>query len=316
LALLPLVARAWDLSPDATRILSDPSFLPSGGQLFGSTLFNYNQLSSNTANYLGSPQSSNTTDTTTLNQLFEFGVTDDLCLRVSDIYQVQGATNTNASGASTVTTSTGFGDPNFTAVWRFLDEKTQPFNWDLIGTYTPNLFSAETGTQDQFGTLARGGATAAVGSALSYETRGLTVYGLFLATYLDGRDILNQATNVTVSYEPSWQYAFEIMTQTRFADDWSLNAGVSQTYADDASASFVTTAGKTVSFTTQPGQLTMLSASLNYQVTPGGFAASFLYSHDFYGDGGNDYPTLPKNDTTTSGKQADIFGAMARYAFN
>jgi hypothetical protein len=316
LVLLPLGVQALDLAPDASRILSDPSFLPVGGELNGSSQFNISQLRYTNFNYLGAQQVSNSTETTTLNQLLEFGVTDDLCLRVSDIYQVQGATNNYASGASTVTTSTGFADPVFTAIWRFLDEKNNPLNWDLIGSYTPNLINAATGTQDQFGTVARGGSTAAGGSALSYETKGLTVYGEFLATYMDSRDVLNQATNVTTTYQPSWQYSLLIMTQTRFAEDWSLNAGVSQTYVDDADASFVSTTGKLFQFTNQPGNLTMLTASLNYQVTPGSFVASLLYSHDFYGDAGNVYSAFPKSDTTTSGKQADVFGAIARYAFN
>ncbi len=178
------------------------------------------------------------------------------------------------------------------------------------------MINAATGTQDQFGTVARGGATAAAGSALSYETKGWTVYGEFLSTYMDSRDVLNQANNVTTSYQPSWQYSLYFTTQTRFAEGWSLNAGVSQTYVDDTEASFVSTTGKLFQFTSQPGNLTMLAASLNYQVTPGSFVASLLYSHDFYGDGGNDFPAFPKSDTTTSGKQADIFGAIARYAFN
>jgi hypothetical protein len=316
LALLPLGARALDLTPDASRVLSDPSYLPLGGRLFGSTQFNFNQLGSNTANYQGAPLSSNSTLTTTLNQLFEFGVTDELSLRVSGVYQVQGITNTSSSGASTVTTSTGFGDPNFAATWRFLDEKDRPFNWDLIGVYAPNLISAQNPSTDQFGSVARGGAVASLGTALSYKTKGFTAYGHFLATYFDSRDILNPTTSITTTYEASWQYAFDVTTQTRLGGGWSLNAGVSQTYVDNADASFTNASGKLFQFTGQPGGLTMLTASLNYQVTAGGFVASLLYSHDFYGDSGNDFATLPKSDTTTSGKQSDIYGAMVRYVFN
>ncbi len=132
IVLLPLMARAFDFAPDASRILSDPSFLPVGGQLFGSTQFNISQLSYNNSNYLGTPQVSNSTETTTLNQLFEYGVTDDLCLRVSDLYQVQGATNNYASAASTVTTSTGFARTQYSRLsgdsWT---KKTVP----SIGTY-------------------------------------------------------------------------------------------------------------------------------------------------------------------------------------
>lgn len=316
LALLPLGARGFDLAPDASRVLSDPSYLPLGGRLYAGTQFTFNQLTSNTANYLGAPLSSLATTTTTLNQLFEFGLTDDFSLRADGTYQVQGVTNDSASGASTVTTSTGLSDPTFTAIWRFLDEKDHPFNWDLIGAYAPNLISAQSATTDEFGSVARGGAVASMGTALSYKTKDFTVYGLFLSTYFDSRASLNQANGITTNYQSSWEYTCQVTTQTRLGAGFSLNAGVSQTYVDNADASFTNAAGKLFQFTTQPGDLTLLVASLNYEVTPGGFVASLLYSHDFYGAGGNDFTTNPKSDTTTSGKQTDIWGAMARYVFN
>lgn len=316
MAFLPPGAQALDLTPDASRVLSDPSYLPPGGRLFGSTQFNFSQLSSGTANYLGAPLSSNTTMTTTINQLFEFGATDEFSLRADGIYQVQGVTNNSASGTGTVTTSTGFTNPTFAAIWRFLDEKNRPFNWDLVGAYAPSLISAQNASTDEFGSVARGGAVASLGTALSYKTRDFTAYGLFLTTYFDSRDILNQATGIATSYQASWQYSFEAMTQTRFGGGLSLNAGVSQTYADNANASFTNAAGKLIQFTNHPSNLTLLAASLNYQVTEGGFVASFLYNYILYGNAGNDFAAFPKNDTTTSNKQSAIFGAMARYVFN
>lgn len=316
LILLPLRAQALDLAPDPSRVLSDPSYLPLGGQLFASTEFTFNETHSNTSNYLAAPQSSNNTDTTSLNQLLEFGVTDDLSFRVSGAYQVQGATNNYASGASTVTTSNGFIDPTFAGVWRFLDQKNNLFSWDLIGTYAPDLISAASASTDEFGSVARGGSTASAGTALSYKTKAFTVHGEFNAIYMDSRDILNQTNNVTTSYDPSWQYVAYLTTQTRFADPLSFNAGVSQTYSDNVNASFVSTSGKQFDYTTRIGNVTTVITSLNYQVTPDRFVASFIYTHVFYGDSATGFAGFPKSDTTTNGKESDVFGAMVRYVFN
>ena len=316
IALLPMGAMAFDLSSDSSRVVSDPSYLPLGAQLFGSTEYSYNQTTSNTENYQGAQLFSNKTTTTTIIQVLEYGVTDDFSLRVSGYYQLQGATNNYSSGANTVTTSYGVGDPTFAAIWRVLDQKTQPLNCDLIGAYTADLINAESASSGQFGTVARGGAMAVLGMALSHKTKGFTVYVEGSATYLDSRDVLNQTNGFTTNFDSSWQYAVYFTTQTRFTDQFSLNAGVSQTFTDSQNASFTNANGKLIDYTNQAGDPTVLTVALNYQVTLGGFVASLIYTHDFYANGGNDFSKFPKSDTTTSDKSANLFGAEVRYVFD
>jgi hypothetical protein len=76
LVLLPIGAQALDLTPDASRVVSDPAYLPLGGQLFGSTEYSNGNTSSNTDNYLAAPKSSNNTLSNTVNQAFEYGITN------------------------------------------------------------------------------------------------------------------------------------------------------------------------------------------------------------------------------------------------
>ncbi len=155
LSILPFRAWAFDLSPDASRVLSDPTYLPQGGQFFGSTEFSYNQVNSNTDNYQGKMTASTSVKTTTLTQVLDFGLTDDLTLRASGFYQLNGTDSQDPSGVSTLTSSYGMSDPTIALVCRVLDEKGAPFNWDLKASYTPDLINAESASADLSGSVAR-----------------------------------------------------------------------------------------------------------------------------------------------------------------
>jgi hypothetical protein len=307
---------ALDLTPDASRVLSDPAYLPLVAQIFGATEFSFGEVNSNTNNHLGTLLTSTNTEMSTITQVVDYGITDDLTFRISGFFQLLGSTNSFASGATTITTSDGLGDPTFAAVWRVLDEKEHPFNWDLMGSYMPSLVNAESATPELNGTVGRGGATASGGTALSYKAKGFTIYGEVSADYLAARTTFDQANNVTTSYDSNWQYALYVTTQTRFNDLLSLNAGVSQTFTGIANASYVNVNGKFIAYSNQPGGITELIGALNYQLTPDRFTASLIYSHDFYGNSANSYPTVPNNDTTTIDKSIDTYGAEVRYVFN
>jgi hypothetical protein len=314
--LLPMASWAFDLKPDATRIISDPAYLPLGGQLYGSTEYSNGQTHSNTQDSLGNPKYSTSTPSNTVIQLLEYGVTDDFTVRVADSYEWNTNTNTYPSGAVTTTDSNGFTDPTFALIWRVLDEKDQPVNFDLFGTYNPNLISAQAASVSQTGTIARGGDSAACGIALSHETRDFTVYLQGEATYLDNRSILNQTNNVTTNYDSSWEYLLDLTTQTRFSRHWSLNVGLSQTFEDNENASYTNTTGTLVSYVYTPGGAMDLTAALNYQPVSGIFCVSFIYTHDFEGDSADAYPDLTNYSTTTTGRGDDVFSGELRYVFN
>jgi len=313
LAFLPIRAVALNFTPDASRVISDPSYLPLGGQLFGSTEYSNSQTNSTTNNSTGALDSWNTTLNNTITQLVEFGLTDDLTLRATGSYEWLETNTTPPAGAVTVTNSNGFSDTAFTALWRVLDEKDHPFNWDLTGAYTPNLINAESASPIQEGTVARGGASAAFGTALSYKTKSFTLYGSGTATCLDSRTILNPSNGTTTTFDSSWEYVFTLSTQTRFWDRWSLNAGLSSTFYDNQNASFVNAGNHLITFVDRPTGLTALTGSLNYQAVPNRFVVSLIYTHDFYGDGGNTYPAQPNSDTTITDKDENVLSGELRY---
>src|SRR5579872_318494 len=169
-SLLPLGAMAFNFKPDTFRVVSDPAYLPLGGQLFGSSEYTYAMTGSNTDNSLGNLKSANQTLSNTITQLWEFGLTSDFTLRASDSYVGSTSTTSPPNGTQTTTHSEGFNDPTFSVIWRALDQQDHPLNWDFQAAYAPNLFNAQSADASESGTVARGGDTEAFGTALSQQT--------------------------------------------------------------------------------------------------------------------------------------------------
>ncbi len=281
LVLLPFGANAFNFSLDASRVVSDPAYLPLAGQLFGSSEYSNGLTNLNTNNAAGTRTSSTNTISNAVSQVFDFGLTDDFTLRVADAYQWSTATSTLTDGAILTANSTGFIDPSFGAVWRVLDQKQHAFNWDLMGSYSPNFINAQSADPTQDGTVARGGDAASFGTALSLKTKSFTVYLDGAATYLNDRSILNPNNNITTDYNSSWQYVFSVLTQTRFRKEWSVNLGLTEIVVNDVNGSFVNNIGNVISVNSQPGNVMDFNAALNLQLAPHRFVMSIIYNHDF-----------------------------------
>jgi hypothetical protein len=316
LFLLPMGAKALDLSPNVSRVISDPSYLPLRGQLYGSTEYSYGNTGSNSNNYLNTLTSSNSTVSNTIIQELAYSLTDDFTLRVSDSYEWLTSTTTGTSGATTVTNSNGLLDPTFGATWRVLDESQHFFNWDLIGSYAPNLINAQSASPSNNGNLARGGDTETLGTALSYKSQDFTLYLEGSTTYLDNRYVVNPATNITTTYTSSWQYYLLVSTQTRFTNQWSVNLALSQTFNNIVNASYTNGGGTLIASSRNPGNATDLIGALNFQAVPDRFVISAIYNHNFYNIGGTTYAALPASNTTTFNKGEDVFSGELRYVFN
>lgn len=316
LFLLPLGASALDLTPDASRVISDPAYLPLGGQLYGSTEYSNASTSSSTADNLGAFRSANNSLSNIINQVFEYSVTDDFTLRVSDSYEWNTSTTSFPDGTNTVTNSNGFIDPSFGLVWRVLDQRDNSISWDLLGSYSPNFISAQSADPTENGNVARGGDTETFGTALSYKMRDFTLYLEGTAAYLDNRAVLNPANQITTSYDSSWQYYLLVSTQTRFAPQWSINVGLSETFNDSVGASYVNGGGTLVSSSNTPGDVTDIILALNFQAIPNQFVMSFVYNHDFYNNSINTNFTFPGNSTTNFDKDEDVLSGELRYVFN
>jgi len=314
---LPLQAGALDFTPDPSRVLTDPSYLPMQGQVYGSTEYSFQRTEWDTDDNLGVQTKSNTNTASVIDQELEYGVTNDFTLRLTDSYEWLKANVSEPFSPSTDTHSYGFTDPSFGATWRVLDQQRFPFSWDLIGDYAPNLIDAKSASTEEDGTVARGGWTGTLGTALSYKTRDFTMYGDALATYQGNRKTFNETTHDSVTYDSSWEYQLALNTQTRLTDLFSVNLGVTQTFNNNDDANQVTTSGHTLDFTYEPGDTTDFNVALNYQLIPNTLAGALIYVHSFYdNDTSSVYSTSTKSNTTLKNESTDTFGAKLYYAFN
>jgi hypothetical protein len=299
------------MTPNSSRILSDPNYLPLGGQLYGTSAYTHGWTSGNTSNDLGAQTSSFQINTNTLDQYLAVGITDDLSLNASLQYAPADYRQINyANGTSSTLDSSGFSDPTFGATWRVLDQNSWPFDFDLLGSYTPDLIDAHTASTVEDGTVARGGQSGTVGAALGYDTRSFGIRGAFNADIYGDSSNFNLANGDTVETEGHTNYTLSLDTQTRLTDLFSVNAGVAHTFASNLTAMNLANGAPRYS---EPGDSTALQLALNYNFIPNQFVVSATYAHDFY-DNGQTFYNNPAFDTETRDKQGNIVGVKLSYA--
>jgi hypothetical protein len=309
--LVSFAAHAQDYTPDATRILSDPTYLPLQGQIFGSSEYQWESTTQDVFNSAGALTESQRIVSNPLTQLAEYGVTDDLALRFQMGYDPSARTTTNpVGGASFSNTNQGWTDPNFGVTYRVLDERDNPVSFDLRGSYSPDAFTAISATDTEDGTVALGGQYADFGASLGHETRSFTIAGNFDAEYYGHRNVENLTTDANVDTGSLWAYQLGLATQTRLTDQFSFNAGVAHTLGYDAN---VFNEATTVAHTSHVGGVTNLNAALNYHFIPNTVVGSLEYQHNFSGGQNNIYAATPASDTEIHDRSQNILGVQLRY---
>ena len=311
LAALSLQASALDFSPDTTRIISDPAYLPTAGQVYGTTAYTFSgKYTGDVNNFAGVKKYSFDTQQRAITQSLAYGINDNLTVRLSDTYIPSSKTDfNNVAGPATETRSSGLSDPTIGFTYRIVDQKSSPVNFDVIGSYSPDIIDAKSSTTSHDGTVARGGQQGSLGVATSYETRSFTVLGSVGTNYLGSRDVRNPNTDFTTSVDSSWDYFAGVQTQTRITDQFSINAGVTYTTSNHADAS-----NPNVAYTIKNGNVTDLNLSLNYAVIPNRLVAQLIYNRDLYDNSHNQF-TVATADTTTTDHVGDVYTAKLLYVF-
>ena len=246
-----------------------------------------------------------------LTQTFEYGVTDDFALSAGIGYDPSASTHINeVGGTNTVRTNQGWSDPTFGAVYRVLDQRTNPLTLDVGASYSPNVFSAKAASDTDNGTVAPGGQQWTFGGTLGREMRDFTIAGSFDASYLGRRGALNETTGNSVSTSSTWLYTLGLATQTRLTDQFSVNAGAGYTFAHNANVLNETTL---VDHETRLKGTPSLNAALNYHFIPNILVGSVTYQHDFGGGSDNVYAAIPADNNTIANKSEDLLGVRLRY---
>jgi hypothetical protein len=295
----------------ADRVLSDPSFLPSQGQVLGTSTFNHavTNLTYEGAQLLVTDQ--RTLSSNQWVQAFAYGVTDDLDLRLNGSLMWQQEQNAPVSGPETDTDSRGPEDPSVGATWRFWDQDRAPFNGDLIAGYTPGLFSGEASTVSKTGTVGLGAQVATLGAAASLATRYVTLYTDLEGSYLGPRHYTNVDGSVT-AYDGYFLGTLSLNSQFRFSGVFSMNAGMTG-YWNNAYHAVNQASG--TDFESAGDNEIDYNVALNLHILLNRLVASLVYNNATYSFGTDVYPAHPSSDTTTAYQNAQTLGLRLEYIF-
>jgi outer membrane protein assembly factor BamA len=310
--LAPFGAQAMDYTLSADRIVSDPLYLPLQGQIFGESSYQWATTSQDVFNSAGVKTESERINSNPFGVTFEYGITDDLAVSANIGYDPSVTTHINpVSGTGTTLTDQGWDDPTFGVVYRVLDQRDNPLTLDLGASYSPNMFSSKNASDDDDGTVARGGQEWGFNGTLGREMRDFTIAGVFDADY-DGRhDALNQASGDEVGTSSSWLYTLGLATQTRFSDQFSVNAGAGYAFGHDATVVNETTL---IDHDSHVKGSPNLNAALNYHFIPNVLVGSIDYQHDF-GGGSQSFYAIPADDSQIQNRAEDLLGVRLRYVF-
>jgi hypothetical protein len=288
LAALPGTGRAIDLTPDTTRYLSDPSFLPLAGQILSETTYTHTDHSEDfqPSHFVGQNHFSANIDTGT--QYFSYGITDRLSVNASGSYE--GQSGHYSDGAAT--TRDEFNNPRFGLTYRALDQAASPVSIDLSAFYSP---SAVTGQSQQ------GGGTVAV----SRETRFVTIQASVGASYID------QYSSDTSAFTPHsgyWNYNAGLRSQIRVTDRFAVNSGVAFSKNSD-----ITYEGGY--FRDNADGTWTPNLALNYAIVPGQVDVAFEYDHSFLGDDHRSSPSYYGPNGVWTNDDQNLYAVHLRVLF-
>jgi hypothetical protein len=308
----PLPAYALDLTPDSTRILTDPTYLPLSGQLWGYTAYSHTWTNGDSFNDLGNTVSSFHVNADTIDQYIGFGVTDDFMIDASIRWTPDSNRQIDRFGAGSETlSSSGVSNPTFGATYRLIDQAASPVSLDVFGSYTPNWLDADNASATQEGTIASGGQSGSVGAAIGQELRDFTIRGAFTANFLGESNSFDLGDNDVIHDSAHTNYIASLDTQTRLTDLFSVNAGFAYTFAN---GSTVTNTFNGITHDTAPGNIAAFDLALNYQLVPNAMVAGVTYDYQNVGDSRNMF-VVPTSDNGSRDRNANILGVRLTYAF-
>ncbi len=306
---VPLYARAQDFTPTGDRILSDPTYLPLQGQIYGQSGYSHERTNGAAFDSTGAHIASTRNTLNAFDQHFAYGVTDALSVNLGIAYGF--GTNTNANSTTVNSTNReGFEDPTFGATYRVLDQRTHPVSFDIFGDFSPDAIASRSASPTQDGTVARGGGEGDFGFALGRETHVFTIRGAFTDKYLGGASTLNANTAAPIDTASYWVQSLSLQTQTRFTP--RLSANVAYAYNFQGSPNVANT-GTGVVFADHIGNNQDINASLNYHIIPNRLVGSVGYRHTFYIDR-NEIFADPADDILQT-RSGNTYSATLRYVF-
>lgn len=306
---VPVLAHGQDFTPTGDRILSDPTYLPLKGQVYGQTDYGYSQTNGHLFDPTGAETAGIRNTLNIFDQKLAYGITDALSVRAGFSYGF----GTDRRATPTDTTSNnrnGLENPTIGATYRVLDQRSHPISFDVFGDYAPDVFPSKSASLSQDGTVATGGPEADFGFAVGRETRMFTIQGAFTDRYVGGTSTFNRTSGLSNTAPSFWVPVLGVQTQTRFTPRLSANLGYAYNFQ---SRSVAVQPVNGPSYTNQIGDTQTVNVSLNYHLIPNRLVGSVGYQHTFYGNRNQIYadPTSDLLQTRTG----DAMNVSLRYLF-
>jgi hypothetical protein len=293
------------------RILSDPLYLPLQGQVYGATAYTLDMPKGDNFKAGVNTGSFNASDNL-VNQTFAYGVLNTLAIRVALGYGSNSRDSTAATtGDVTTGNASGFNDPTFSVTFRPLDQPRSPVILDVTASYSPNTFASQTAGGTSNGTIARGGQATGFSFALGRVMKSFTIAGTAASTY-DGAQTTELLSNSTSTTSGAfWSYSMGLVTETRFTDRVSLDAGVTFSTAGNYAVSNIENGNPR---TYAPPSTRALNIAMNYHFVPNRVVGSFTYSYDNDTISTNTFAKA-SSDTAVENRMGNVVGFRLLYAF-
>lgn len=292
----PFPAHAFDWTPDTTRYLSDPAFLPGQWQVESLSQYEYSNHNETWKNLAGAKTEHYFDVGNKLSQSFFLGLTDRLRLSGSADYSASRSKYNYYGTQPTFESSDhAFSDPSFGLTYRAIDQRSSPISVDGSLRYTPAVNS---GT----------GQTEYVEVAVSREMKSATILGFVAATHYDSYSTPDVFSATTQSVGSSWLYNVGIDTQLRLSRRCDVNSGFSININANRSYS---NAALGNAFLDEHGASFEPYVTLLFQIVPNRAVAGLQYEHDFIGD---DHRSGSFNGTWTD-QAENIYTANLRLLF-
>jgi hypothetical protein len=262
----PCAAWEFDLTPDTTQYLADPSFIPMAGQIFSETTYGHNTIDEDNRQPNGVIGVHYSSNANLYSQELAYGITDWLWVHASGEYVTRNASEQFPEGFSNSSSFSGFTNPTFGVNARVLTQRASHVSVDVALNYTPPV-------ADNYGQ------SGSVSVSVNREMRSLTLQAEAAVTYNDSYTATNFGSTRTNGSD--WTYSLAFRSEWRFLNRWAINSGVVYSQQSDETNSFP---GTNNSYSNSYGGTVSPYAALAFDVWPNHANIAFEYDHYFLGD--------------------------------
>ena len=264
----PLAASAIDFTPDTTRYLSDPSFLPLQGQLDSITTYSHATRNLDWQPVRGIVNEHYSADTNNYVQGISYGITDRLSVSGSGSYSAETAHTTFPFFPAQYTiVAKQFDNPAFALTYRAIQQTESSVSVDLQASFAPPIVANAPGS-------------GSVAMFVSRELRSLTIQGEIGGSYTGSYETGYTVSGLPTSITGQAGYFLAARSQLRLTPQWAINGGVVYSkYLHDTVSSVAFG-----SYVDTPGSNVTPYFAVVYQIVPNKVDVSVEYDHDFIGD--------------------------------